>query len=139
MSRPIKCRHVQCTPDAVYFKPRAVPLCDLEELALTYDELEAMRLADLEGLYQEDAAVRMQISRQTFGNIVKVARKKVADALVNGKAIRIEGGICSVAKKEIFICNDCSHSWESPALKGLPDICPTCKSGNLARVQETIN
>ena len=139
MSRPIKCRHVQCTPDAVYFKPRAVPLCDLEELALTYDELEAMRLADLEGLYQEDAAARMQISRQTFGNIVKSARKKVADALVNGKAIRIEGGICSVAKKEIFVCKDCSHSWESSALNGMPDICPTCKSGNLARGQETIN
>ena len=136
MSRPVKCRHVQCNPEAVYFKPRAVPLCDLEELVLTYDELEALRLADLEGLYQEDAAARMQISRQTFGNIVKTARRKVADALVNGKAIRIEGGVCSVAKKEVFICDDCSHTWEGDAVNGS---CPKFKSGNLARTRKTSN
>lgn len=136
MSRPIKCRHVQCHPDAVYFKPRAVPLSALEELVLTYDGLEALRLADLEGLYQEDCAARMQISRQTFGNIVKSARRIVADALVNGKAIRIEGGVCSVKKKEVFICDDCSHTWEGGAVNV---ICPKCKSGNLARIRETIN
>ena len=136
MSRPIKCRHVQCRPDTVYFKPRAVPLCDLEELTLAYDELEALRLADLEGLHQEDAAARMRISRQTFGNIVKSARKKAADALVNGKAIRIEGGVCSVAQKEVFFCDDCSHTWESTAIKGMPEACPKCKSGNLCRSQK---
>ncbi len=135
MSRPQKYRHVQCTPDALYFKPRAVPLCNLEELALTFDELEAMRLADLEGLYQKNAAARMQISRQTFGNIVKTARRIVADALVNGKAIRIEGGVCSVAKKEGFICDDCSHTWVGDAIN---DICPKCKSGSLARTREPI-
>jgi uncharacterized protein len=133
MPRPIKCRHVGCRPDAIYFKPRAVPLCDLEELTLTYDELEALRLADLEGLYQEDAAARMLISRQTFGNIVKSARKKAADALVNGKAIRIEGGVCSVAHKEVFVCDDCSHTWESTPITGMPEACPKCKSGNLCR------
>jgi uncharacterized protein len=136
MSRPQKCRHVQCIPEALYFKPRAVPLCDLEELALTYDELEAMRLADLEGLYQKNAADRMQISRQTFGNIVKTARRIVADALVNGKAIRIEGGVCSVVKKEELICDDCSHTWEGGSVNGT---CPKCKSGNLARTRETMN
>jgi uncharacterized protein len=139
MSRSIKCRHVRCNPNAVYFKPRAVPLSALEELVLAFDELEALRLADLEELYQEEAAASMRISRQTFGNIIKSARKKVADALVNGKAIRIEGGVCSVAEKEVFICNDCSHSWESSALNGMPDICPTCKSGNLARTRATGN
>jgi predicted DNA-binding protein (UPF0251 family) len=133
MSRPVKCRHVQCSPDAVYFKPRAVPLSALEELVLTYDELEAMRLADLEGRYHEDGAARMQISRQTFGNIVKSARRIVADALVNGKAIRIEGGVCSVVKKEIVTCIDCSHSWESKALPDEPPFCPNCNGGNLAR------
>jgi uncharacterized protein len=133
MSRSIKCRHVQCNPNAVYFKPCAVPLSALEELNLAFDELEALRLADLEGLYQEEAADSMQISRQTFGNIVKSARKKVADALVNGKAIRIEGGVCSVATKEVFICDDCSHTWESTATKGMPEACPKCKSGNLCR------
>ena len=59
---------------------------------LTFDELEAIRLADFEGLYQEQAAKKMNISRQTFGRIVESAHKKIADALVNGKALSIEGG-----------------------------------------------
>jgi predicted DNA-binding protein (UPF0251 family) len=79
-------------PQATYYKPRGVPLRALEQVALTVDELEALRLADLEGLYQEEAAGRMNVSRQTFGRIVEAARKKVADALVNGKALSIEGG-----------------------------------------------
>ena len=139
MSRPIKCRHVQCHPDSAYFKPRAVPLAALEELVLTYDELEAMRLADLADLYQEEAAASMQISRQTFGNIIKSARKKIADALVNGKAIRIEGGVCSLAEKEVFTCYECLHSWETAALNYVPDVCPKCKSNNLARTREISN
>jgi predicted DNA-binding protein (UPF0251 family) len=64
----------------------------LEEVNLTLDELEAMRLADWEEMYQEDAAKKMNISRQTFGNIVNSAHKKVADMLLNGKALKIEGG-----------------------------------------------
>ena len=69
----------------------------LQQVALTVDELEALRLADLEGLYQEQAAQQMNVSRQTFGRIVEAARKKVADALVNGKALSIEGGPIEVA------------------------------------------
>lgn len=65
----------------------------LEEVRLTLDELEAVRLADLEGLYQEDAARKMDISRQTFGNIVNSAHKKIADVLLNAKALKIEGGV----------------------------------------------
>jgi uncharacterized protein len=132
VSRPVKCRHVQCKPEAVYFKPRAVPLCDLEELALTYDELEALRLADLDGLYQEDAATSMRISRQTFGNIIKSARKKVADALVNGKAIRIEGGVCSVEKRDVLVCGNCEHTWERSPEHDRPEVCPHCKIGSPA-------
>ena len=64
----------------------------LEEINLTLDELEAMRLADLGELYQEDAAKKMNVSRQTFGNIVNSAHKKIADALLNAKALKIEGG-----------------------------------------------
>jgi uncharacterized protein len=93
MTRPCKCRRVRCRPDALYFKPRAVPLSMLEEVVLAIDELEAIRLADLEGLYQEEAAGKMMISRQTFGNIIAKAHKKVADALVNSKALKIEGGV----------------------------------------------
>jgi uncharacterized protein len=64
----------------------------LEEIIVTLDELEALRLADLNGLYQEQAAWRMKISRPTFSRIVEEARRKVADALINGKALRLEGG-----------------------------------------------
>ena len=92
MPRPFKCRRVCGTPGTDYFKPRGIPLSDLQEIGLTLDEFEAIRLADLEGLYQEDAAKKMDISRQTFGNIIASAHKKVADAIVNGKALKIEGG-----------------------------------------------
>jgi len=67
-------------------------LNDLEEVNLTLDELEAICLADLSELYQEDAAKKMNISRQTFGNIINSAHKKIADALLNAKALKIEGG-----------------------------------------------
>lgn len=93
MPRPFKCRRVRCKPDANYFKPRGIPLSDLQEIGLGLDELEAIRLADLEGLYQEDAAKKMNISRQTFGNIIAAAHKKIADAIVNGKALKISGGM----------------------------------------------
>ena len=92
MPRPRQCRRVAQLPQATFFKPRGVPLRVLQQVGLTVDELEALRLADLEGLYQEEAAGRMNVSRQTFGRIVEAARRKVADALVNGKALSIEGG-----------------------------------------------
>lgn len=92
MGRPLKNRCVGCEPHADYFKPRGVPLCELDETVLAIDELEALRLTDLDGLYQADAAISMGVSRQTIGNILQSARRKVADALVNGKALRIAGG-----------------------------------------------
>ena len=90
MSRPKKCRCVNCCPDSSYFKPRGIPFVNLEEVFLNLDELEAIRLADLEGLYHEDAAVKMDVSRATFGRILVAARRKVAEAIVNGKALKIE-------------------------------------------------
>ena len=92
MPRPCRCRRIRCRPDTDYFKPRGIPLDALEEVNLTLDELEAIRLADLTDLYQEDAAKKMNISRQTFGNIINSAHKKIADALLNAKALKIEGG-----------------------------------------------
>ena len=89
MARPIKSRHICCNPVARYFKPRGIPMLQLEEVALSLDELEALRLADLEGLYQDVAAAQMGISRQTFGAIVQRAHRKVAEALLQGKALRI--------------------------------------------------
>ena len=92
MTRPIKCRWVSCEPQADYFKPRGIPLIMLNEVKLSIDELESLRLADLEGWEQTKAAARRKISRPTFGRIVEKARKTVADAIVNGKALKITGG-----------------------------------------------
>lgn len=102
MVRPCKCRNISSNPGVVYFKPRGIPLCSLRETCLSLDEFEAIRLADLGGLYQEEAAKLMNISRQTFGNIINSAHKKVADALINGKALKIKGEI--VETKFIKTC-----------------------------------
>jgi uncharacterized protein len=96
MVRPLRCRCVSCKPDTDYFKPRGIPMTMLEEINLTVDEFEAIRLADLEGLYHENAAGKMKISRQTFTNIINKAHKKIAEAIVKGKAIRIEGGVYKI-------------------------------------------
>ena len=92
MPRPRHCRRVAQLPQANYYKPRGIPLSVLEEVTLTVDEFEAIRLTDLEGLYQADAAEKMSVSRQTLGRILESAHKKIADALVNGKALLIKGG-----------------------------------------------
>ena len=123
-------------PQSDYFKPRGIPLSMLEEVVLTVDEFEAVRLADLEGLYQEQAAEKMNVSRQTFGRIIESAHKKVAEVLVRGKALKIEGGEFEMASTRRFRCDDCQHSWELPYGTGRPENCPSCKSGNIHRVQE---
>jgi uncharacterized protein len=89
MARPKKNRIVNCNPTAYYFKPRGIPLGDLESIILEKDELEAMRLADCLSLSHEEAAQKMQISRATFGRIIKSARNKVASSILTGKAIEI--------------------------------------------------
>ena len=97
MPRPRHFRRVGCLPQANFYKPRGIPLSVLQHITLTVDELEAMRLTDLEGLYQEQAAENMNISRQTLGRILESAHKKIADALVNGKALSIKGGRIELA------------------------------------------
>ena len=73
MARPKRCRRIRSTPGSSYFKPRGIPLSVLEEVVLSFDEFEAVRLADLDGLYQDQAAEKMGISRQTFGRIIESA------------------------------------------------------------------
>lgn len=92
MPRPFCPRRIAGHPPAALFKPAGIPRCELAEVVLTLDEFEALRLADLEKLYQERAAELMRVSRPTFSRIVESARGKLADALVHGKALRIEGG-----------------------------------------------
>lgn len=92
MARPVKCRRVGSLPGVTYFKPAGIPLRNLEEVILSIEEAEAVRLKDLSGLEQEQGAEKMNVSRPTFQRILTSARRKIADALLNGKAIRIEGG-----------------------------------------------
>jgi len=92
MVRPRLCRRVRFRPGVTYFKPAGRKMIELEESVISVDEFEAVRLRDLEGLEQEQAAKKMGISRPTFQRLLTCARKKIAEALVNGKAIKIEGG-----------------------------------------------
>jgi predicted DNA-binding protein (UPF0251 family) len=135
MARPVKRRRIGCDPQANYFKPRGIPVADLDEIVLSMDELEAIRLADLEECYQETAAKQMAVSRQTFGNIVKSAHKKIAAALVQGKALKIEGGTFTMIEK-LFQCDDCQHEWSVPYGTGRPNACPQCSSPNLHRSEK---
>ena len=135
MARPCKCRCVCGNPRADYFRPRGVPILQAEKVVLTIDEFEAIRLADLEGLYQEDAAKKMNISRQTFGNIIESAHKKVADVLVNAKSLKIEGGVVKMMQKQ-FLCYDCQNEWNVPYGTGRPAECPKCQSKNIHRAPQ---
>lgn len=135
MSRPCKCRRVCGSPGADYFKPRGIPLSQLEEVVLTLDEFEAVRLADLDGLYQEEAAKKMNVSRQTFGNIIEAAHKKIADAMVSAKALKINGGVVKMIQKQ-FLCYDCQNQWTVPYGSGRPAECPKCKSKNIHRAPQ---
>ncbi|MEW6719516.1 MAG: DUF134 domain-containing protein [Thermodesulfobacteriota bacterium] len=104
MPRPHCCRRVEGKPPASVFKPAGVPVREIDAIAMTLDEFEAVRLADLEGLYQEEAAAKMGVSRSTFSRIVDSAHRKVADAIVNGKALKIEGG-------PVFPMGRCRHGF----------------------------
>lgn len=111
MPRPIKWRKVENLPEYRYFIPTNVDSEDLEENILKIEELEAIRLRDLQGLEQEECANKMKISRQTFQRVYNEAKAKVADSLVNGKAIKVSGGnftqnICTL------VCRNCGFKWE---------------------------
>jgi uncharacterized protein len=106
MVKPKKCRLVSSLPGVTYFKPAGIPLKFLSEVCISVEEIEALRLKDVEGLEQAEGAARMEISRPTFQRVLSSARKKVAEALVSGKAMRIEGGSFSIAGEAIS-CPQC--------------------------------
>ncbi len=129
MTRPFIKRNISSSVSVTYYKPKGVPLKDLEQVSLKLDELEALRLADFEGMYQADAAKKMNVSRQTFGLIIKQAHKKIADALINGKAIQIE---CSgLEVLFLYLCSNCGFEWKSKK----DEDCPKCNSEESAKVQ----
>ena len=108
--RPTCCRRVAGPPRCGLFKPAGVSCKGLDQIVLTLDELEALRLADLQGLYQEQAAGQMSVSRQTFGRIIESAHRKIADVLVNGKTLKIEGGQVQVGDAKPFVCQTCGKT-----------------------------
>ncbi len=136
MPRPFCCRRVSGQPSSTFFKPRGVPLTLLEVVTMTVDEYEAIRLADLEGLYQEDAAQHMGVSRQTFGRIVESAHRKIADALAHAKALEIKGGEIEMINQREFECSDCQHRWQVAFGTGRPAACPQCQSSNIHRAAD---
>jgi predicted DNA-binding protein (UPF0251 family) len=126
MVRPKHCRTVSGRPEALTFKPAGVPKKKLKVTVLSIDEFEAIRLADHLSMYQEEAAEKMGVSRQTFGRIIAEARGKVARMLVYGQALMIEGGNVELSdKKHHVTCagiNDCDGScMEFPDKDGDPE------------------
>jgi predicted DNA-binding protein (UPF0251 family) len=133
MSRPVKLRRVAQLPNTGFFRPMGVPANSLQQVCLSIEEVESIRLKDLEGLEQEGCAQRMRISRPTFHRILEEARGKLADALINGKAIQIEGGNFGLPQSR-FRCNNDGHEWNVPfeaLVSRIPLSCPRCSSTNI--------
>ncbi len=136
MPRPPKWRRVEFVPQINCFKPVGIPLREMDEIRLPVEELEAIRLKDYEGLEQEACAERMRISRPTFHRVLHSARLKIAEALITGKAIRIEGGRFRMAIRNVK-CVECDHEWKIPweESRTKSKECPECNSNNLERLQ----
>jgi len=129
-------RRVDFIPQITYFKPAGVPLANLQEVCLSVEEAEAIRLKDLEGLEQEECAQRMNISRTTFSRVLGSARQKMADALLSGKAIKIEGGNFEMAVRRFRCVN--GHEWDVPfqtMVTAPPEFCPTCNTPSIMPLQ----
>ncbi len=122
MSRPRKCRWVEREPGVTYFKPQGVPLKNLEQVIITVDELEALRLSDLLNHSHEATAQQMKVSRPTVTRMLARAHRAIADALVNGKAIRIEGG-----DYILETCHTCCPTCGKPMPVPQEAVCHTCE------------
>ena len=137
MSRPTKYRCVEFIPEVNFFQPGGVP--SPGELTMPVEEFEAIRLKDLEGLDQIGCAQRMHVSRATFQRVLESARRKMAEALVNGKAIHVQGGNFRLAVLR-FRCAEYGHEWEVPFEAGdIPPECPRCYSSNVYCINQGIS
>lgn len=132
LARPVKWRKIEKMPTYLSFVPSMEPCNNQENNDLLVEEIEAIRLKDLEGLEQSECAKKMEVSRPTFQRILQSAREKIADSIINGKPINIGGGnytrnICNA------VCQDCGSTWkesvENLALDSDERIkCPKCGS-----------
>lgn len=133
--RPPKRKYIDLDPKLSIFKPRGIPLSQLEKVELRLDELEAIRLADLEGMHHAAAGKEMGISRATFGRILEAGRRKVAEALNKGKLLQLGGGEVLTARKRGYACQDCGDAFTVPRRSPLPESCPSCNSPKFERVK----
>ncbi|MGQ9920476.1 MAG: DUF134 domain-containing protein [Desulfobacca sp.] len=134
MARPRKCRWVASEPGVTFFKPQGIPMRGLEQVVISVDELEALRLSDYLGLNQDDVAQEMKVSRPTVTRMLAKAHKAIAEALVYGKAIKIAGGDYQVAQPR-FICQECQHTWvDSAEAATTTRTCPQCQGSAIQRL-----
>lgn len=129
MSRPVKIRNVELIPTNTTFIPEGQKKCSTSFNNLKIEEFEAIRLKDFQELSQEEAAEKMDVSRQTFQKILSLARKKIADALINGHGITIGGGDFKTPHCK-FHCEDCSYEY-IPSFNSQLNQCPNCSSENI--------
>jgi predicted DNA-binding protein (UPF0251 family) len=129
MSRPEKNRKVYEPPLITGFKPMGIQSRHVQHTILTLDEYEAFRLSDFNGLSHAEAAEEMEISRSTFTRLIEKARKKIADLIICGKMLNIEGGNIHF-KVNIFKCQHCEQMFKIRINMKL-DKCPSCHSKNL--------
>jgi predicted DNA-binding protein (UPF0251 family) len=134
MPRPWKTRYVQQEPRVTVFKPAGIPADGLAAIELGVDELEALRLADVEGHYQDAAAEQMGVSRATFARVLAAARTKVARALTEGAMLVVAGGPAAQAVMRRFHCTACDATIELAFGSGRPDACPKCGQDSLVRM-----
>ncbi|MDR7867761.1 MAG: DUF134 domain-containing protein [Sporomusaceae bacterium] len=144
MVRPHKERRIQELPPITHYKPVGIPLRDLDEIVLTFEEMEAIRLVDCGQLDMGEAADSMAVSRPTLHRIVNKARQKIATALWQGKALRIEGGSFRLDhtnrdRLRHFVCGACGHKWAVPhgtGQRGRDMNCPSCQAQQARREEE---
>jgi predicted DNA-binding protein (UPF0251 family) len=134
VARPTKPRKIAFMPENRYFIPLRKPMCRLEEVKIKLEEVEAMRLKDIENLSQEECAEKMHVSRQTFQLVIDEARRKVAEALTMGKAINIQGGsyTLNICK---YQCQNCGNEFDEVYEKEV-HICPECDSKEVICLEE---
>jgi len=129
MPRPQNNRIIHEPPLFSEFKPIGARVKNLEQILLTLDEFESIRLADQIGLSHAEAAEEMEISRSTFTRLIEKARKKMADFLIQGRVLTIEGGNVHF-RTNIIHCKDCGHMFKSNFKDTIIE-CPACHSKNL--------
>ena len=135
--KPRKKRDVLYPPNVQYFKPQGITINNLNTVCVTVDEYEAIRLADYEKLKHEEAAKQMNISRPTFTRLLESAHNKISDAIINGKAVRIEGGNFNFLGNR-YQCRRCGYSWNIEKYISTDISCPNCGSSEIDNIGERI-